>query len=139
MSENKQASIQFLNFVVKECHIVFNNIGDYKIDINFNPKGFVNKTIDQFTLQLDVTIKDKDNGFNVNIITESFFSYSTETDIKEHIEGVFSLNAPAIVFPYIRAYIASLTALSGMATLTLPTLNLSQLGETLKGNISIVD
>ena len=38
----------------------------------------------------------------------------------------FSQNAPAILFPYIRAYISALTALSGIPTITLPTLNLSK-------------
>jgi preprotein translocase subunit SecB len=139
VSNNEQASIQFLNFVVKESHIVFNKLGDYKIDINFNPTGTVIKSINQFILKITVIIKDKDNGFNINLSTESVFSYSEETNVEEHVISLFSLNAPAIVFPYVRAYIASLTALSGMPLLTLPTLNLSQLGEVLKKNISIVD
>lgn len=139
MIENKQASIQFLNFIVKESHIVYNQIGEYKIDINFKPEGIVKKSINQFFLKIAVSIKDANNHFNIDISTESIFSYSSETDVDENIGSLFSLNAPAIVFPYVRAYIASLTALSGMPTLTLPTLNLSQLGGTLRKNISIVD
>ncbi len=139
MIENKQASIQFLNFIVKESHIVYNKEGDYRIDINFNPEGIVKKSVSQFLLKIAVTIKDDNNHFNINILTESIFSYSSETDVDENIGSLFSLNAPAIVFPYIRAYIASLTALSGMPVLTLPTLNLSQLGGALKKNILVVD
>src|SRR5690606_16421424 len=109
------------------------------IDINFNPEGIVKKSVSQFLLKIAVTIKDDNNHFNINILTESIFSYSSETDVDENIGSLFSLNAPAIVFPYIRAYIASLTALSGMPVLTLPTLNLSQLGGALKKNILVVD
>ncbi len=139
MRNTEQASIQFLNFVVKESHIVFNKAGDYKIDINFNPTGTVIKSLNQFILKIIISITDRNNGFNVNLSTEAVFSYSSETDVEENIKKLFSVNAPAIVFPYIRAYIASLTALSGMPLLTLPTLNLSQLGELLKKNISVVD
>ncbi|PIQ16396.1 MAG: protein export chaperone secb, partial [Flavobacteriales bacterium CG18_big_fil_WC_8_21_14_2_50_32_9] len=35
-------------------------------------------------------------------------------------------------FPYIRAYISALTALSGLKTITIPTMNLTGLGEKLK-------
>lgn len=138
MSNTEHASIQFLNFIVKESHIVFNSADNYKIDISLNPKGTINKSINQFVLQISLTVKDLNNGFNVNMLTESFFGYSSNVDIDKQID-LFSLNAPAIIFPYIRAYISGLTALSGMATLTLPTLNLSQLGEKLKESITVID
>ena len=48
------------------------------------------------------------------------------------------LNAPAIMFPYLRAYISSLTALSGINPITLPTLNLSGLKSELESNISVL-
>ena len=34
--ENSQASIQFLKFFVKESYISFNEIGEYKIKIDFD-------------------------------------------------------------------------------------------------------
>ena len=135
----EKAQIQFLNFIVKESHIVFNKTADFKIDINFNPKGTVYKSLNQFNLQLFVDIKDVDGHFNINLVTESIFSYPEDADIQAYTNSLFIVNAPAIIFPYIRAYISSLTALSGMPTLNLPTLNLSQVGETLKGNIEIVE
>jgi preprotein translocase subunit SecB len=135
----EKAQIQFLNFIVKESHIVFNKTADFKIDINFNPKGTVYKSLNQFNLQLFVDIKDVDGHFNINLVTESIFSYPEDADIQAYTNSFFIVNAPAIIFPYIRAYISSLTALSGMPTLNLPTLNLSQVGENLKGNIAIVE
>ena len=42
-----------------------------------------------------------------------------------------SLNGPAIVFPYIRSFISSMSSLSGFETITLPTLNLSGYREQL--------
>lgn len=47
----------------------------------------------------------------------------------------FAVNAPAILFPYIRAYISLLTSLSGVGTVLLPTLNLSSLSKELLNNI----
>jgi preprotein translocase subunit SecB len=133
--KTKESSIQFVNILFKESHIVFEKPGNYSLNINFTPKGVVNKSLCQFLLYLKVNITDTDNAFHINIETESYFTYPQDADIEEYKKSLFIFNAPAIIFPYIRAYISSLTALSGMPTLTLPTLNLSQLGETLKTKI----
>lgn len=48
----------------------------------------------------------------------------------------FYTNAPALLFPYIRAYISTLTNLSGFEPINLPTLNMTQLGKELEQNTS---
>jgi preprotein translocase subunit SecB len=131
----EQSHIQFLNFRVRESHIVFNKLGDYKIDVNFKPSGKIVKSLNQFILDLQVEIRDVDANFHIELKTESLFSYPEDANLEEYKKGLFVLNAPAIVFPYVRAYISNLTAQSGMPTLTLPTLNLGSIGEQLKENI----
>ena len=130
------ANIQFLNTIVKESHIVFNRLGNYKIDINFNPSGVILSSLNQFILSIKTDIRDVENGFHIEILTESTFSYPEDADIEEYKMSLFVTNAPAIVFPYIRAYISSLTALSGLPVLTLPTLIMTEVGKTLFENIS---
>lgn len=137
--ESKKAKIQFLRFLVKENHIVFRNITDYKIQIDFDASGFIDQKESKYYLNLVANVKDEDDNFEISIVTESVFNFDEDADVNELIESMFTLNAPAIVFPYIRAYISSLTALSGMPTLTIPTLNLSKVGETLKENITILE
>ena len=137
--ESKKAKIQFLRFLVKENHIVFRNITDYKIEIDFDASGFIDQKESKYYLNLVANVKDEDDNFELSIVTESVFNFDEDADVNELIESMFTLNAPAIVFPYIRAYISSLTALSGMPTLTIPTLNLSKVGETLKQNITILE
>lgn len=133
------SNIQFLNTIVKESHIVFNRPGNYKIDINFEPKGVVMKSLNQFMLLIKVNIRDVENGFHIEISTESTFTYPENADIEEYKKSLFIANAPAIVFPYIRAYISSLTALSGLPVLTLPTLILTEVGKNLSDNILVQD
>lgn len=132
----ENANIQFTNTIVRESHIVFNKPGNYKIDINFSPGGIILKSLNQFILKLKVEIKDVNDGFSISIDTESTFSYSEDANLEEYKKSYFILNAPAIVFPYIRAYISSLTALSGLPVLTLPTLNMANIGENLSNNIT---
>lgn len=134
-----EAKIQFLNFFVNESHIIFKEAGQFKIAIEFAPKGLILKSLNQFNLELKVNIKDENGKFEINLITLSVFEYSKDADLEKFKDSYFTSNAPAIVFPYLRAYIASLTALSGMPTLNLPTLNLSTIGDALKGNIVEVE
>lgn len=55
---------------------------------------------------------------------------------KEMLGGLFCINAPAIMFPYIRAYISTLTALSGIDTVIVPTLMMAPLKEEILQSIS---
>jgi preprotein translocase subunit SecB len=53
----------------------------------------------------------------------------------DEVKNFLYLNAPAILFPYLRAYISTLTTLSGLDTYTLPTMNLSSLKDELEKSI----
>lgn len=131
------ASIQFLKFTVKESYISFNEISEYKIKIDFDASAKVVKSINKYFLYLKATISEADTKFNITVDSESIFNYDQDTEVEELSKSLFTKNAPAIVFPYIRAYIASLTALSGLPTVNLPTLNLTQIGDKLLSNITI--
>ena len=61
---------------------------------------------------------------HIEVHAEGYFEF--EQDITEVEKGIFfKTSAPAILFPYIRAYISTLSSLSGVAPVILPTLNLS--------------
>lgn len=135
MSKIKKASFSFVNFIVRESHIVLNEQGEFNIDIDIKPKGYILKSLNQFHLELDVEIKEEHNRFNIKLVTISTFNFDPDANLEEYKSTLFVENAPAIVFPYIRAYISNLTVQSGLFTITLPTLNLSGLAKDLKGNI----
>lgn len=134
-----KANLQFQSFKVPESHIVFKEQGEYKINIGFNPRAVVNKSQQLFILKLGVKVNDESDKFLIQMDTESIFKYSDEVELDVYLNSFFTLNAPAIVFPYIRAYITNLSAQSGMSPLVLPTLNLSGLGDDLKQNIEIIE
>lgn len=134
-----KANLQFQSFKVPESHIVFKEQGDYKIRIGFNPSAIVNKNKQLFILNLGVKVNDENEKFLIQIDTKSVFKYSDEVELGVYLNSFFIFNAPAIVFPYIRAYITNLSAQSGMSPLVLPTLNLSSLGDDLKQNIKIIE
>jgi preprotein translocase subunit SecB len=133
--ETKESAFKFDYYIVRKSSI---NIGleaesDKSLKIKINPSGLVNN--DVFKLMLDIQISNDTQTVTIDVLTEALFTFNTEIS-KNNIENYFCINAPAIVFPYIRAYISTLTALSGTDTLILPTLNLTEMGEVLKKNIT---
>jgi len=139
MSEVKEISFKFINFLVKESHIILNEQGEFKISVDFKPIGYIFKSLNQFHLELNIEVKEESNKFNIKLSTIAVFEFDSEIDIEKYSSSLFIVNAPAIAFPYLRAYITNLTAQSGLFTITLPTFNLTGLAEDLKKNIQIID
>jgi preprotein translocase subunit SecB len=103
------------------------------LQIGFEPKGTHYKEDGRFELSLGVRIEDEKK--NLLIEVDAFAIYALEGEVSDKmLQTFFYINAPAILFPYIRAYIATLTTLSGMAPINLPTLNLTQLAPELEKN-----
>lgn len=136
MKENTPFSFDY--FLIQKSNIErlkLEETGQMNIDIDLH--GYV--YIKNKTYQLDMITKvwDEKEVFKSEVHGVGFFEFE---DIKDkNIDSYFYLNAPAILFPYIRAYIASLTALSGFNPITLPTLNLESLKEKLKENTEYIE
>lgn len=106
-----------------------------KISLEFSPKGIINESKANFQLELEVKIEDENKSFLIDILALANYSFENGA---ANISDLFYVNAPALLFPYIRAYISTLTNLSGFEAINLPTLNLTKVGDDLKNNISIV-
>lgn len=136
MSEVQKVSFRFANFFVRESHILLNEQGEFKIKVNITPKGYIFKSLNQFHLELNVDVQEETGKFNLTVKAISIFEFERGANLEEYKSSMFVVNAPAIAFPYVRAYIATLTAQSGLFTVTLPTFNLTSLADDLEKNIS---
>ncbi len=134
MNETKSSSFQFKGYRIERSVIDLKavEIGE-NFSISFNPKGIINKTESSFQLNLTIYIKDKEDAINIEVSVVSFFVFDNQI-AKNQLEKLFYMNAPAIIFPYLRSYITTLTVLSGIDPIILPTLNLSALGKELEKN-----
>lgn len=103
------------------------------LKIKFKTSGIVKQSENTFVLYLNVKIKNSDTTVNIELDALGEFKYVPVEDIKE-MDNYFYVNASAILFPYLRAYISTLSALSSIKTITLPTLNLTNLAAELKEN-----
>jgi Preprotein translocase subunit SecB len=124
MEIEKQTRLAFHG--VDILHVNFNFSApcdkDMNIDINCVPRVFYpNDNNSIFKIVMEVELKDE-RYFNLTINAVGNFELNTE--ITDEIKRTFvNANAPAIMFPYIRSFISTLTANMGNAigTLTIPT------------------
>ncbi|MFZ3564066.1 protein-export chaperone SecB [Tenacibaculum finnmarkense] len=133
----ENSGFQFNGFLIKKTKIEIDNTENLNLSIKFKPSGTLNKNKTTFKLVLDAIITEKTSKLNIQVQSEGVFTYRNLTE--EKLNQFLYLNAPAILFPYIRSYITSLTALSGISPVILPTLNLSSLKDDLKNNVTIIE
>ena len=90
-------------------------------------KSFQKKKKKQFVIVFDIDLKDKD----FDLVFQVAFIFSTEEEVNEEFK--FSdfpkINAPAIAFPFIRAYISNFTLQSGFEPVILPSINFVKLAK----------
>lgn len=135
MKKPEISKFQFSNFIVRESHFAILERGEFEFTFEFSPSGKVYPSLGQFELYLDLKVHEKNDLVKVEVKTISFFTYEEEGSLADN--KFFTMNAPAIVYPYIRAYIATITAQSGIGTITMPAMNLTPLGELLHKNIEV--
>jgi len=117
------ARFRFLGYKILDSHIQV--APDKEIGKQFDQTTGVNEGDLKMRLVLSAKIVDTNNAMHIEVKSEGYFEF--EKDITDDERKVFfNTSAPAILFPYIRAYISALTSLSGINPVILPTLNLSK-------------
>ena len=135
-NNTKQARFQFLRYLIDKCSVNFTGKQLSKeMEFAINPEGEFNKEEKTFELILNVVVNDKEHNLDLNMRIHGFFSY--DGDNMDEVRSFIGINSPAILFPYIRAYVSNITALGGMQPVIMPTLNLRGVGEQLVKDLSI--
>jgi len=122
----KKSEFKFINFLISRSELIRIPKGKEQdeYDISIVPSGLIAKKNKIFQLTLQVQVSEKNERFKASVEAVGFFQFPDDVN-KDLLTTFFYTNAPAILFPYVRAYISSLTALSGMEAVNLPTINLT--------------
>ncbi|MGB9748141.1 MAG: protein-export chaperone SecB [Bacteroidales bacterium] len=129
-----KAKFQFLGYRIRKTSFeIKSEDSSNTLNIRFNPSGIIKRDLSCYQLKLDVFLEDENRCMNMEISAIADFRFELGID-KEQLNQYFYINAPAILFPYIRAYIATLSVLAGTKIINLPTYNLSALGDELRKN-----
>lgn len=132
-----KSKLAFRNFVVPKFLFEKIEINPQDELFEISPQAIISYKERQFHININVDIVNNKDSFAIKMLGVGIFEFE---DIEDEILRTFiSVNGPAIIFPYIRAFISSYTALSGFDTVTLPTLNLTSYKESILNDLIIAD
>lgn len=120
------AKFRFLryNIIKSSIEIDDNKVVNEDLTVEFSQEGAECIENNLYKHTLGVDIMDKNNVMRIKVVVIGLFEF--DRDIDEKLKSTFfNSSAPAILFPYVRAYVTTLTGLSGVNPVILPTLNLA--------------
>ena len=130
----KKAAFYLSDYKFEKVMIDFSKRTSNEIGLSFDPKGFFDSEKSEFKLTITFSSKSGESKDNfIQIECKSVFKFEENTSF-EDIPTYFYRNSIAIIFPYIRAFIGTITLQANIPPIVLPTLNLSSLEIPLREN-----
>lgn len=140
MEQSQKSSLSFSGFKILKSSIEINEEKrPSEIEISFGLRGEIKQSEGSFKLYLRSLISDSEKAINIDVETLASFVIDKEGLADKNYMDFVLLNSPAILFPYIRAYITSLTSLSGINPIQIPIMNMTNLKGILENNLVVID
>lgn len=105
-------------------------------DLDFDPSGVYDLGSGCYTLSLVFKAKYDNDIEAVNIKVVATYQFKEILKLDE-IPPYFYSNSIAIIFPYIRAFVSTITLQANVSPIMLPTLNISALEDVLRSNTTV--
>lgn len=133
--------INFESFSVDEFNYMVKGSTIDQINVKIDPMARLNTNNHHFHLYFNISISSKNENFIIKMKTDALFIVNSDSksSIGDSLPAHFTINAPAIVFPYVRAFLTTFTSLAGIGPFVLPTMNMVQIGKELKDKIEFVE
>lgn len=136
---NKEVAFRLVNYKFTKATLNFDIPKDAEFVIDFKPSGKLKEIEGTYDLSFDTIVKCEETD---TIIVEVFciaqFSFMDRIKFEE-IPDFFYPNSLAILFPYIRAFVSTLSLQANSSPMILPTVNLMGLTAKLRDNTSVVE
>lgn len=134
--ENQIAKFRFAGFSIKKSTIEIldcsNIASEISLNIDFRGKHRVKEC--RYDLSMKIELADKNKSIQSTVEAIGYYEFDNDCQDKD-LSNYFYVNAPAILFPYVRAYTATLSTLSGLRNpVMIPTLNLTKFAAMIKEN-----
>ncbi len=139
MEQPKKAAFKFEGFKVPRFSYSETGENETELILNFEPSGRFNQKNGSFALTIiftaDVEKPTKHNVVTVECVATFIFDAGTD---KNDIPSYFYKNAIAIVFPYIRAFVSTMTLQSNTGLLHLDAMRMDHFEKGLIDNTTTV-
>jgi preprotein translocase subunit SecB len=136
---NDKTAFKFSKFRVSKFSFSEPDNDHTGYDMEFQPSGIYNTKTGQFDVLINFKANDKNNTdkviIDINVIAEfKFDSVITQ----EEIPTFFYTNSIAVAFPYIRAFISTLTMQANSNVLMLGLINFTGMADPLRDNTILI-
>jgi len=130
----QRAAFSLVNFKFDKVVIDLEKHVEGELNIKFDTSGLFEQANKSFELTFDVSVfaEVQEQSF-AQVRCKGLFKFENVQTFEE-VPEFFYRNAIAILFPYVRAYLSTVTTQANVPGIILPTLNLSGLEADLKKN-----
>lgn len=131
-------SLEGYNFPLVNLDLSAVKSGQNHFNLNISPEGVFSAKDRTFLLRFNFAAT-LDEGVKpcVEITCVGMFAFK-EIDSVADIPSYFYANSIAILFPYVRAFVSTVTLQANFQPIVLPTMNLSDLSNVLKEHVKVV-
>lgn len=130
----EKASFKLDNYHFTKASLDFNVPEEAELKISFSTRGIFHTKESRYELGFDVKVDCNETSKTiVNVSCIAMFSFTSEISIHE-IPDYFYPNSLAIIFPYVRAFVSTISLQANINPIMLPTINLMGLTEELKSH-----
>lgn len=136
----ESAKFSFDNHVFTDFEIHTQNATE-ELTLQLHPEGVYDIENRVYSLILDFRIlSEKAEPDNILVFVRCLAKFSFDESVSglNDVPEYFYANSIAIVYPYLRAFVSTLTIQSNTKPIVLPTMNLSSLGKDLEKNTRIL-
>jgi len=140
----KRAVFDFENYEISEFKFKKSELVVDTFSIGFNPSGkfIVNESVFIISLGFNASFEEpinKDLNEVISLIMNATFRFDDVKNLDD-IPDYFYRNALGIMFPYLRAFVSTMTFQANLRPpMILPILNLMEIEQPLRDNIQIVE
>lgn len=133
-------SLNRYNFPMVKLNLSNIKSGNNNLKLSIEPYGTFSKKERSFLLNFNFTACSEEDMEHpcVEILCMGEFTFKEISSIEE-IPSYFYANSIAILFPYIRAFISTVTLQANYQPIVLPTMNLSTLSNILKDRTCVTE
>ena len=136
---NKEVAFRLVNYKFTKATLNFDIPKGAEFVIDFKPSGKFKEEEGTYALSFDTIVNCKETDtIIVEVSCIAQFSFNDKIKFEE-IPDFFYPNSLAILFPYIRAFVSTLSLQANSSPIILPTVNLMGLTEELRDNTSVVE
>lgn len=123
--DNKEVHFRFIGYKIIKSSIILPESTPINNELQVSLKQ-VNGTFadnKKYRHEMTINVSNEDKSIQIEVKSIGYFEFDAVIEDKEQLFA--KQNAPAMLFPYIRAHISALTGLSGISPIILPTINTS--------------